>query len=63
MGLYVQKEGEGIAGPGGTGTGQCKVIYKRGDDLRQDQLVVKMFTLMDRLFKRENLDLHLTLYK
>ena len=39
------------------------VIYKRGDDLRQDQLVVQMFSLMDRLFKRENLDLRLTPYR
>lgn len=38
-------------------------IYKRGDDLRQDQLVVQMFSLMDRLLKRENLDLRLTPYR
>ena len=37
-------------------------IYKRGDDLRQDQLVVAMIALMDRLLKRENLDLQLTPY-
>ena len=39
------------------------VIYKKGDDLRQDQLVVQMFSLMDRLLKREALDLRLTPYK
>ncbi len=39
------------------------VIYKKGDDLRQDQLVVQMFGLMDRLLKRENLDLKLTPYR
>ena len=43
--------------------GRYIVIYKRGDDLRQDQLVVQMFSLMDRLLKRENLDLCLTPYR
>jgi phosphatidylinositol 3-kinase len=39
------------------------VILKLGDDLRQDQLVVQLITLMDRLLKKENLDLKLTPYK
>ena len=39
------------------------LIYKRGDDLRQDQLVVQILSLMDRLLKRENLDLRLTPYR
>ena len=39
------------------------MIYKKGDDLRQDQLVVQMISLMDRLLKREALDLRLTPYK
>lgn len=43
--------------------GRYMAIYKRGDDLRQDQLVVQMFSLMDRLMKRENLDLQLTPYR
>lgn len=43
--------------------GSCKVIFKKGDDIRQDQLVVQMVSLMDRLLKMENLDLHLTPYK
>ncbi|XP_022733422.1 phosphatidylinositol 3-kinase, root isoform isoform X2 [Durio zibethinus] len=43
--------------------GQCKVMFKKGDDIRQDQLVVQMVSLMDRLLKLENLDLHLTPYK
>lgn len=39
------------------------IIFKSGDDLRQDQLVVQMITLMDKLLKAENLDLRLTPYK
>ena len=39
------------------------LIYKTGDDLRQDQLVVQLFELMDGLLKRENLDLRLTPYR
>lgn len=43
--------------------GTCKVIFKKGDDIRQDQLVIQMVSLMDRLLKLENLDLHLTPYR
>ncbi|CAJ1931442.1 unnamed protein product [Sphenostylis stenocarpa] len=46
-----------------TNGGTCKIIFKKGDDIRQDQLVVQMVSLMDRLLKLENLDLHLTPYK
>lgn len=38
-------------------------IFKYGDDLRQDQLILQIIMLMDRLLKRENLDLKLTPYK
>ncbi|KAI0784446.1 atypical/PIKK/PI3K protein kinase [Abortiporus biennis] len=38
------------------------VIFKDGDDMRQDQLVIQLFTLMDRLLRKENLDLKLTPY-
>lgn len=38
-------------------------IFKHGDDLRQDQLILQMITLMDKLLSRENLDLKLTPYK
>ncbi|KFM26153.1 Phosphatidylinositol 3-kinase, root isoform [Auxenochlorella protothecoides] len=38
------------------------LIYKRGDDLRQDQLVVQMISLMDTLLRREHLDLRVTRY-
>lgn len=39
------------------------IIFKTGDDLRQDQLVIQIITLMDRLLLRENLDLKLTPYR
>jgi phosphatidylinositol 3-kinase len=38
-------------------------IFKVGDDLRQDQLVLQLILLMDRLLKKEHLDLKLTPYK
>jgi phosphatidylinositol 3-kinase len=34
-----------------------------GDDLRQDQLVIQIINLMDKLLQKENLDLKLTPYK
>lgn len=43
--------------------GKSKVMFKKGDDIRQDQLVIQMVSLMDRLLKVENLDLQLTPYK
>ncbi|KAJ9653526.1 Phosphatidylinositol (PI) 3-kinase [Neophaeococcomyces mojaviensis] len=39
------------------------IIFKTGDDLRQDQLVIQIISLMDRLLLRENLDLKLTPYR
>jgi phosphatidylinositol 3-kinase len=39
------------------------IIFKNGDDMRQDQLVLQLFTLMDRLLRKENLDLKLMPYK
>eukprot|EP01125_Pyxidicula_operculata_P022262 TRINITY_DN899_c0_g1_i1.p1 TRINITY_DN899_c0_g1~~TRINITY_DN899_c0_g1_i1.p1 ORF type:complete len:1494 (+),score=277.61 TRINITY_DN899_c0_g1_i1:56-4537(+) len=38
------------------------VIFKAGDDLRQDMLVIQMFKLMDRMWKKEGLDLKLNPY-
>lgn len=38
-------------------------IFKHGDDPRQDQLILQIISLMDKLLKRENLDLKLTPYK
>ena len=40
-----------------------KIIFKAGDDLRQDQLVIQLISLMDKLLKKENLDLKLTPYR
>ncbi|KAI8371734.1 kinase-like domain-containing protein [Radiomyces spectabilis] len=39
------------------------IIFKTGDDLRQDQLVIQIITLMDKLLRKENLDLRLTPYR
>ena len=43
--------------------GMYPIIYKLGDDLRQDQLVIQIITLMDQLLQKENLDLRLSPYK
>lgn len=43
--------------------GEYVAIFKLGDDLRQDQLILQMITLMDKLLSKENLDLKLTPYR
>eukprot|EP01029_Cantina_marsupialis_P008318 TRINITY_DN197497_c0_g1_i1.p1 TRINITY_DN197497_c0_g1~~TRINITY_DN197497_c0_g1_i1.p1 ORF type:complete len:927 (-),score=216.93 TRINITY_DN197497_c0_g1_i1:177-2957(-) len=40
-----------------------QIIHKNGDDFRQDQLILQLFSLMDNLLKRFNLDLQLTTYR
>ncbi|KAI9218952.1 kinase-like domain-containing protein [Blastocladiella britannica] len=43
--------------------GEYAAIWKVGDDLRQDQLVIQIWELMDRLLRRDNLNLQLTPYR
>jgi len=43
--------------------GDYTAIFKTGDDMRQDQLVLQIISLMDQLLRRENLDLKLTPYR
>jgi phosphatidylinositol 3-kinase len=45
-----------------TGGQSYPIIFKTGDDLRQDQLVIQIINLMDRLLRKENLDLKLSPY-
>jgi len=42
---------------------EYNVIFKCGDDLRQDQVIIQLMSLMDNLLKKENLDLKLSPYK
>lgn len=43
--------------------GSFQVIYKSGDDLRQDQLVIQIITIFNDLLLDEQLDLALTPYR
>lgn len=42
---------------------QYVTLFKHGDDLRQDQLILQIITLMNRILQQENLDLKLTPYR
>lgn len=43
--------------------GTYPIMFKSGDDLRQDQLVIQIINLMDQLLQNENLDLRLKPYR
>ena len=43
--------------------GYIDFMFKAGDDLRQDQLVMQVIKLCDDLLKRENVDLELVTYR
>ena len=40
-----------------------RLMFKNGDDMRQDQLIIQLITLMDAQLKRVGLDLRLTPYR
>ncbi|KAF2077284.1 hypothetical protein CYY_001409 [Polysphondylium violaceum] len=40
-----------------------QMIVKSGDDLRQDILTLQLLKLMDHMWKSEDLDLHMTIYR
>eukprot|EP01091_Cochliopodium_minus_P003617 TRINITY_DN13603_c0_g1_i1.p1 TRINITY_DN13603_c0_g1~~TRINITY_DN13603_c0_g1_i1.p1 ORF type:complete len:350 (+),score=108.32 TRINITY_DN13603_c0_g1_i1:330-1379(+) len=44
-------------------TSKYRVIYKKGDDLRQDQLITQIIRLMDVLLKKEGMEMFLSPYR
>jgi phosphatidylinositol 3-kinase len=42
---------------------QYSIMFKRKDDVRQDQLVLQMINLMDHLLQQISLDFKFTAYK
>jgi len=48
--------------PAGPQATCVKLMFKSGDDLRQDQLIMQMISLMDGLLRKVNLDLRVLTY-
>lgn len=40
-----------------------RVVFKYGDDMRQDQLIIELFEVMDNIFQNASMNLHITTYK
>ena len=40
-----------------------RVMFKIGDDMQQDQLIIQLFEVMDQLFRKASLQLYITAYK
>lgn len=60
--LWFETVAEGLDEDAENVSPDYPIIFKNGDDLRQDQLVIQLFNLMDRLLRKENLDLRLSPY-
>uniref|UniRef100_A0A6A7FT86 Phosphatidylinositol 3-kinase catalytic subunit type 3 n=1 Tax=Hirondellea gigas TaxID=1518452 RepID=A0A6A7FT86_9CRUS len=60
---FITVAGEGSADGSEPAAPLYHTIFKVGDDLRQDQLILQLITLLERLLLRENLDLKLTPYR
>eukprot|EP00514_Thraustochytrium_sp_LLF1b_P003892 CAMPEP_0184507148 /NCGR_PEP_ID=MMETSP0198_2-20121128/91_1 /TAXON_ID=1112570 /ORGANISM="Thraustochytrium sp., Strain LLF1b" /LENGTH=1359 /DNA_ID=CAMNT_0026896883 /DNA_START=243 /DNA_END=4322 /DNA_ORIENTATION=- len=48
--------------PSKPGADPCTVLFKSGDDLRQDQLTLQVLGVIDKLWKKEGLDMRLSCY-
>ena len=59
--LYIQRKKEERARQAVT-LGQTRIIFKVGDDLRQDCIVLEMIRIMDQLWLAEEMDLLMTPY-
>ena len=40
-----------------------KVMFKYGDDLKQDNLILQMFRVFDKLWRENGLDLKMNVYR